>query len=314
MMKRLILFLWVPVCLLAACNQAEMAEMDRRVTELEQRQQALSRQLQDIEKDVNALSALMDAYAKGFHVTSVEEVRKDGAIMGWNVSFDRHPSILLRNGADGRNGYVGVDGPDGVPGRTGNSPQVGVTRSDGAWYWTVDGQLLRDASGQPVPASASSSETQAKDGLTPVITIENGIWVVTVGGTRTEWTAVSTTEAVVEDGIFSSVATSGNQVNVTLKDGTLLQLPLQQAFSITLSKVSDRVLSYQAVGAVAAVTVSIIGDGAWQVGVSASSGSAGTVSLTAPSPLTDARFLLLATDGSNQTTASFIITDGIINL
>lgn len=314
MMKRLILFLWVPVCLLAACNQAEMAEMDRRVTELEQRQQALSRQLQDIEKDVNALSALMDAYAKGFHVTSVEEVRKDGAIIGWNVSFDHHPSILLRNGADGRNGYVGVDGRDGVPGRTGNSPQVGVTRSDGAWYWTVDGQLLRDASGQPVPASASSSETQAKDGLTPVITIENGIWVVTVGGTRTEWTAVSTTEAVVEDGIFSSVATSGNQVNVTLKDGTLLQLPLQQAFSITLSKVSDRVLTYQAVGAVAAVTVSIIGDGAWQVGVSASSGSAGTVSLTAPSPLTDARFLLLATDGSNQTTASFIITDGIINL
>jgi hypothetical protein len=157
--------------------------------------------------EIAALSQLAQQYSAGSAVTSVDEIKDGDKTVGYKISFDNGTSINVMYGQDGADGRDGVDGADGHIGTDavdGHSPVVGLVYQDGAYYWTVDGQLLKDANGNPVPASANSAAAAAKPGSTPQVSLEDGKWYVTLDGVKTEVGSVTATEAtMVVDGIFA---------------------------------------------------------------------------------------------------------------
>ncbi|MBQ7518213.1 MAG: hypothetical protein IJU13_07310 [Bacteroidales bacterium] len=309
-MKRLLFFLCLAALPVASCSELDRGVVDARVKTLEDRAQAFAGQLVQLDRDIQALSSLMNAYAAGSHITAVEDISATHGRPAWKISFDKREPLIICDGRNGRNGHIGVDG---TPGKDGHSPLVGVREIDGRWYWTVDGDLLKDAQGHNVPASSDPSESQATDGYTPVITIEDGRWVVTVNGLKTVLTDVSATEGIVEDGLFSAVNVSAGEVEFVLKDGTRFCLPRLGSFVFSLARVSDREVSYTVNGASGDVRVDVLGDGRWQVSVTPSA-TGGAIRLTAPDPMTNVTFLVLASDGAFSSTATFVINDGILNL
>ena len=151
-----------------------------------------------------------------------------------------------QDGKDGENGKDGVDGEDGKDGKDGYSPVIGVRKhTDGLYYWTLDGDWLRDDDGNMIPATATGSGSSGangadgkdgkdgEDGVTPQLTIENDYWYVSYDNGAT-WTELG--KATGEDGsngadgedgdsIFKSVTQDDEYVYFNLADGTMITLP-----------------------------------------------------------------------------------------
>lgn len=302
--------------LLAGCSDSyDDSSLQERLDALEERVSVLSSRLESMNENVSALAGLAGAYAEGLTVVSVEQVLdEEGNLTDWKVTFSNSSSILIHNGVDGKDGKDGTDGENGSDGTPGHSPAVGVSLVDGTYYWTVDGVLLRDSDGNLIPASPDPSEALAHDGQTPVISIVDGYWVVTVGSSSQTLGPVTDSEAVIVDGVFSSVNVSGTSVEFVLSSGAAVTMPLAVPFSITLSVLDTLVLGWTVSGTSSVVSVDVITDGKWKVAVSSEDNTHGRIVLTAPSPANDAGFLVLASDGSASASGSFHVKDGAIAL
>lgn len=267
--------------------------------------------------EIAALSQLAQKYSAGSAVTVVEEIKEGDNTIGYKISFDDGTSINVMYGQNGADGHDGVDGEDGYIGtdaRDGHSPVVGLVYQDGRYYWTVDGELLKDSDGNPVPASADSEAGVAKNGSTPQVSMENGKWYVTLDGVKTEVGSVADTEAtLVVDGIFAdenTVVTGEDTVSVTLADGTVMMFPMYQEYSITFSKPGEGdVLNYTLTGKFDSPKVTVMCSGGWDVVVDQ---TACTITLTSlvEEQRVDATFNVLVSDGKHSTNGQFCITEG----
>ena len=220
--------------------------------------------------NISALQAIVTALQGNDYVTGVAEIVEDGEVVGYTITFSKSGVVKIYHGedgangadgapgADGRPGADGVAGPDGVDGENGHSPVVGVRKDvDGVYYWTIDGEWMLDDEGQKVPATGkdgadASAGSDGKDGVTPLLKIEDGYWFVSYDG-GSNWTKLY--KAVGENGadgatgvpgqdgadgkdgadgdsFFQSVDTSSseNYIILTLSDGTQIKLPTWKAF------------------------------------------------------------------------------------
>lgn len=226
--------------------------------------------------NIGSLQKLVETLQSNDSITSVAPLTENGRTIGYTISFVHHPDIVIYHGADGKNGENGQDGKDGAAGTDGRTPAVGIRQhSDGNWYWTLDGEWLKDAQGNKVRANGkdgadgedgrpgSDGEPGAdgqpgndgqegrpgadgKDGITPRLKIENGRWLLSLdeGGT---WTDIGqATGANGQDGapgadgkdgdsMFSSVTCGEEEVTFTLADGTAFSIPREHPFALVLT-------------------------------------------------------------------------------
>ena len=78
-------------------------------------------------------------------ITGVSAVTEDGETVGYTITFLHSDPITIYNGAKG------ADGEDGADGQT---PQIGLAQAaEGNWYWTLNGETLTDADGNPIRAN-----------------------------------------------------------------------------------------------------------------------------------------------------------------
>ena len=196
-MKKIhLLLLSVTLCLFAACHDDiwdAIDGLDSRVTKLEEL-------CKEMNTNITSLQTIVDVLQSNDFITSIVEIKKDGKVVGYTITFGKHDPITIyhgQNGKDGQNGQNGADGKDG------STPVIGVAQdTDGVYYWTLNGEWLLDDNGNKLPVSGKDGKDGAngadgkdgqdgadgKDGISPLLKIENGYWYISYdnGATWTE--------------------------------------------------------------------------------------------------------------------------------
>ena len=166
---------------------------------------------------------------------------------GYTITFSDGTIAVLRNGKDGKDGTDGVDGvdgkngKDGTDGTDGKTPTVGIKLVNGIYYWTVNGELLLDDNGQPIPVTGNdgidgtdgTDGTDGKDGITPFFGILDGHWVVSYDYGDT-WKTLGLTS----DTDYSAYIDPDKETDdyiVLVVGATEVQIPKEKAFSLNFT-------------------------------------------------------------------------------
>ncbi len=77
-------------------------------------------------------------------ITSVTPVKVGDEVTGYTISFLYSDPITIYNGTQGE---------------AGDTPQIGLTQDEaGDWYWTLNGELMTDADGNPIRANGEDGK------------------------------------------------------------------------------------------------------------------------------------------------------------
>lgn len=285
-MKNFLFVFFVLLAGLVSCRYDD-SEIWNKVNENEARIVALEEQCRGFNQDLQTLRTIVNALQDNDYVTNVAEVKKDGAVVGYTISFSKSGSVTIYNGEDG------------------HSPVIGIRRhTDGKYYWTLDGDWIYDGDG--------TGNRIGAEGITPELKIDDGWWYVSYDGKKT-WTKLS--KATGEDGedgdsFFSSVKDNGDSVSVTLVDGTVfslakksLDLAIQFPDYGTIKFAPDETKSvkYKVLNSIGSAVVKVFAQNGWKASVKRVNDSEGEIVVTAPSPFTAGEIVVLVYEGDSKT-------------
>ena len=229
-MKKFLLMLFSAALLFGGgCNdEYDDSALSGRVDDLEGRVEQLEELCNRMNTNIVALRQLVDAFKEADYVTAIIPIVDGGETIGYRISFAKSEPVIVYHGRDGKDGEDGKDGADGKDGKDGYTPVIGVRQdTDGAYYWTLDGEWLTDAAGNKIQANATDGKDgeDGVDGVSPKLKIEEGYWYISYDNGET-WTKLD--KAAGEDGgdsIFSEVTQDDTNVYFKLQDGTVITLP-----------------------------------------------------------------------------------------
>lgn len=165
--------------------RSDIENLENRVSALEQWQKTANTNIQ-------SLQGLVQALETRNYITGVETVSENGKNVGYKISFQNGNPITIYHGKDGANGANGTNGTNGTNGNDGVTPVIGVEKdTDNIYYWTVNGEFLKDTDGNKIPTTGPKGDTGAtgqtgtagsngtngtngtdgKDGITPQVRI-----------------------------------------------------------------------------------------------------------------------------------------------
>lgn len=176
---------------------ASCAKYDDDINDLRSRLSQIESQLNGLKSNISGLQTAVAALQNNVFVTSVTE-----SADGWVIKFSNGKTAELHNGV---------------------SPVIAVKQGeDSRWYWTVNGEWLKDSGGNRVPTTGADG-TNGTNGVTPQMKIEGDYWYVSVDN-GANWTQVGKAKGADGDAFFSSVTYNDHSVTLTLKDGTPIVL------------------------------------------------------------------------------------------
>lgn len=128
---------------------------------------------EQVNKDLAVLQRVIDASVNHKTIDQISDIGE-----GYHIGFSDGTTIIIRHGSKGEQGKDGKDGEVIIP-------NISVRdSSDGNVYWTIDGQLLFNFSGQPICANGQTGKDgkNGKDGITPQIRInkETNTWEISL--------------------------------------------------------------------------------------------------------------------------------------
>ena len=198
--SRTLLVLPFFLAVLAACTDPVRPELDETHAKLD----ALKELVSSVNRDLSSLQAIVSELDDSHTVTGISPVEASG----YDLSFKDGKLVRIHFGKDGVDGRV-------LP--------LGVRQDEnGVYCWTVDGEWLLDAEGNPVPAGASDG----KDGFAPQMKVEDGFWWISLDGGDT-FDVLASCEEMDGFTVFKAVdpVSDPEKVLLTLHDGTVLELP-----------------------------------------------------------------------------------------
>ena len=206
-------------------------QLDGRVTSLEE----LCKQMNG---NISSLQKLVQALQENNSITMVSPVKQGDKTVGYTISFTKGEPITIYHGEKGDKGDTGETGTNGKDGAT---PVIGVKQhADGIYYWTLNGDWLRDNSSNMIKAEGKDGTNgeDGKDGTTPQLKIENGYWWVSYGD-DSNW--IQLDKAIADNGetIFKEVTQDDDYVYFTLKDETVITIQKYRKLSITFKEGDD---------------------------------------------------------------------------
>ena len=220
MKKISLLLLTLTLCFFTACHKSiweELENLDQRVTKLEEL-------CKEMNTNITSLQTIVSVLQSNDYITGIVEIKKNGEVIGYTITFGKHDPITIYHGQDGKDGQNGADGKDGQDGVT---PIIGIAQdTDGVYYWTLNGEWLLDDNGNKLPVSGTNGKdgqngsngqdgtdgkdgqdgtngkdgqdgADGKDGVTPQLKIEDGYWYISYDNGAT-WTQLG--KATGEDG------------------------------------------------------------------------------------------------------------------
>ena len=227
-----------------------------KVNDHEERLAALEKWQEQTNQSIAAMQELLNTTDM---ITGVSAVSEGGQTVGYTITFLHSDPITIYNGTPGADGEDGADGADG------QTPQIGLAQAeDGNWYWTLNGELLTDADGNPIRAngldgadgedgedgatgpegpqgddgtSAPTPQIKLGSNVTGTIMTDNGqtiadAWYLSVDGGAT-WYRVSGTDGTNGDTWFAEAPEKeGNYYVFTLTDQSTFRVAAYQPFRI----------------------------------------------------------------------------------
>ena len=205
------------ICLFTACHDKlwdAIDGLDSRVTKLEEL-------CKEMNTNITSLQTIVSVLQSNDFITGIVEIKKNGEVIGYTITFGKHEPITIYHGQDGKDGADGKDGQDGADGKDGSTPVIGVAQdTDGVYYWTLNGEWLLDDNGNKLPVSGKDGQNgtngsngqdgadgkngqdgkdgkDGKDGITPQLKIKDGYWYISYDN-GTTWTQLG--KATGEDG------------------------------------------------------------------------------------------------------------------
>ena len=330
MKKRLIALLSLSTVILAGCY--DDSNLRERINQNDAKIEQIVKELDGIRADVRkansnyeGLNQILLALQTEKFIKDVTDVKDGGKVIGYTITFSDNKTITIYNGEKGD------PGDPGNPGEPGKAPVISVTNIDGVYYWTVDGEVLKDpATGEAIRASGSDGAPgdpgdpgdPGEPGKTPQIRIsdDGANWEIRWGDDE-EWTVVGPatsgggTPSV--DPLFKSVDETATGVVFTLTDGYKIVIPLEVEFSIQVdnSKSYDVVagatteIPYTVAGGDSSTEVDAIAGGLWYAEVEGA--EEGVVKVTAPK--TDpgkGKVLVYAANGKGKSDIKTLVFEG----
>ena len=187
-MKHFTLFI-LSVLIAVGCTD----ELKERLENLENRVSQLEEVCNEINGNLSALQAIVTAMQNQISITEVEQLSA-----GYKIHFSDGTFATIKNGKDS----------DSVP-------VFGVRKdTDNIYYWTLDGEWLKDEHGNKVRAQ----------GIIPRLKIENDYWFVSYDNGNT-WSQLGNATGEGADCIFKSVTEDDDNVYFTLSDNTVITIP-----------------------------------------------------------------------------------------
>ncbi|MGN0189952.1 MAG: PL29 family lyase N-terminal domain-containing protein, partial [Candidatus Cryptobacteroides sp.] len=308
----------------AGCSQVDLTEVYERLDTAESRLDAVELRCSEINASMGSIKALAEAVDKNYSITSKEDVKDElGNVIGYTITLSNGESLYIPFGKDGKDGVDGSDGKDGTngtdgkDGKDGVTPVIGVQEKDGTLCWTVNGDFLTDASGNPIRVSG-------EDGMTPSFEIKDDYWYVCYPDGTSKLVGPAVASGTGSGSPFSSVVDNGTSVTFTLSDGkTSFTLAKELEFSITLSKSKDVTVlagstaevSYTINSATGKTVVETLCEGGYQAEVLPEDTSKGLIRITVPPVVGSGKVLVFAADGKGKTDMKAItFEEGVISL
>lgn len=228
----------VALVAVGCAKEADLSDLKNKVTDLDKRVTALEDAVAKINNvTIPGFESLVNAVQNKISIVSV--VEGDGE---YTINFSDGTSATIKNGKDGNDGE---DGNDAV------APEVSITLGeDGIYYWTVNGQLLKDEAGNPLPVTAKGDKgdqgiqgdkgdkgDKGDDGITPLFgTSSEGKVIVSYDGGET-WKPLGF--SVIDGSAFTSAYIDDNKSTedyiVLVVGETEVQIPKEKTFSLKIT-------------------------------------------------------------------------------
>ena len=303
-MKKIPLFFIVVITimfLIVRCDNYDDSEVKADIAELQSRVSALEDYCSTLNSQITSLQSAVTAIENYSYVSGVSSIIEDGEIIGYTISFSDGSSITIYNGTDGEDGS------------SGSTPVIGVTLIDGVYYWTLNDEVIVDSDGNMIRAAGSDGST----GTTPQLKIgEDGYWYVSYDGGE-NWTQLG---AASEDTIdyITSISMDDGYVFVTLYDGTILTIAMSGTLDIDFEIPEGLISSNQTVGVNYTVingsdektSVEALAQDDYYVYVSATDSLSGTISITAPEVVSSTEIFVLVSNNRATIMRILSISDG----
>ena len=202
-MKKLMSFVFAGLAMLllaAGCNKYDDSELRGKISSLESR----VAELESLKTTVSGIQTSVSNLQKNLFVTSVKQ--EAGSV---TLLFSDGSSAVISNGKDGA------------------TPQIGIKLDGGVYYWTINGEVVKDAAGKPIPV-ADENAPQFR---------------VNAGGDLEYSVDGTTWKPVAAAGIDIQVSQTETTVTVTFADGSSITLPKEVPFYLAIESNSALVLS-----------------------------------------------------------------------
>ena len=210
------------VLAIVSCVGPVKEDLELTQTKLEM----LEKKMEDTNAALVSVQSLVTKLRGSNYITSVDPVTESGRETGYDISFIDGDKLRITLGLDGLDGY---------------SPSFAVKEgSDGHYYWTLDGEWLKNSSGDNLRADGVA----ANDVVIPQIKIENGDWMISTDG-GSVWSHLADADKVFYFRVITGIDLSQeDHVTFILSDGDRLDVPRFVPISLSLGEVSEeRVIS-----------------------------------------------------------------------
>ena len=277
--------IWLPVlCVtLAGCkDDFDDSELRKQIADLDGRLTSLEKLCAQMNTNISSMQTIVNALQQNDYITGVTPITEGGNTTGYSITFAKNKPITIYHGKNGSSLSAKKD-------------------ADGIYYWELNGSWLLDDENNRMKVS----------GVTPQLKIENEHWLVSVDGGKT-WDDAGT---ATRDPLFKEVDNSAEDfVKFVFADGTEVQVPKKDTFAISFSeplplKISAGetvVITYTLSQGGEKTLVKTVCSNGWQAVVNKKDNLSGTITITAPDPITDDEVLVFVSDGKEKTVMSAI--------
>ncbi len=210
MMKRTIHIIITYIFLAAVplvCSSC--VDLSDKILELLNRVSAAESKVHLTNISINTLYATIKALEQNDHISGIDEIKEDGKVVGYVISFTSGSYVNIYNGESGTTPIIGIQ----------------QNTTNGYYYWTI-----QKGTGSPTWMTNSFGQRIRATGTVPKLKIESGYWWVSYDD-GSSWQRLN--EATGEEGgsVFRHIDYSDPYfVIFTLVDGTSFKIPTQRGF------------------------------------------------------------------------------------